>query len=371
MYYNHVFFLQKKRVQDGQVKAVSLAYADPQSAELCRNSIDVFGGKELFLDVPEKTWVLIDYALQSVLVAEGFVGDADVFSLAACPDVDTCLAWSEERSAARSEAERRNLVPRSAYVRKATMEDLRDALTVGRSLVKAARCRGCHSLEGFGAGHAPSLTWKRFKYEQGWLETFLARPYRTRPAMGDLMMLKYTSENAEPNLQPRELTAVGDYLNRVASAKVPDERFRNELWEVYDCYGCHTRLYQEKPLAFVPTRIPEEIRRAVAERPIFQTCVGCHPFGDLQVVQPLPAGAPTAFATDLLLAFEKLSLNYLTAFLADPAYLEPGTKMPNLNLDQTQIDQVRQIALLIKQAIDGENLQPVHVYYELEKAAKP
>jgi hypothetical protein len=45
--------------------------------------------------------------------------------------------------------------------------------------------------------------------------------------------------------------------------------------------------------------------------------------------------------------------------------------MPNLNLDQTQIDQVRQIALLIKQAIDGENLQPVHVYYELEKAAKP
>jgi 4-oxalocrotonate tautomerase family enzyme len=99
--------------------------------------------------------------------------------------------------------------------------------------------------------------------------------------------------------------------------------------------------------------------------------IGCHPFGDLQVVQPLPAGAPTAFATDLLLAFEKLSLNYLTAFLADPAYLEPGTKMPNLNLDQTQIDQVRQIALLIKQAIDGENLQPVHVYYELEKAAKP
>jgi len=262
-------------------------------------------------------------------------------------------------------------VPRSATVRKATMEHLRDSLTVGRSLVKAARCRGCHSLEGFGAGHAPSLTWKRFKYEPGWLETFLARPYRMRPAMGDLMMLKYTSENARPNLQPQELTAVGDYLTRVASAKVPDEGFRNELWEVYDCYGCHTRLYREKPLAFVPTQVPDEIRRAVADRPIFQTCLGCHPFGDLKVVQPLQAGAPTAFATDLLLAFEKLSLNYLTAFLADPAYLERGAQMPNLKLDQPQIEQVPQIAQQIKQAIDAGDLQPVHVYYEMEKVARP
>lgn len=368
-YFGHVLFLQQKIVEDGRVVAVSLAYADPRDdkIELCSNTIDVFGGLELFRDIEERNWVLVDYELQSILIADGFTGDADVFRVSACGDAASCLARSEQLKAdpltRQAETER----PRAEATIRVNFENIQQRLEIGRKLVKAARCRGCHSLEGFGPDYAPSLTWKRFKYEPGWLEEFLRAPYRMRPGMGELMMLNYTSPNAKPSLRPEELQLVADYLTSVATASAPSEQFRRELWRGYDCYACHTSAYRARPLAFRPTSVPADIRERVAASAAFQSCLGCHPFGDLRTAAPAPAGTPNAFASDLLLAFEKLSLNYLAAFLANPSYFEPETRMPDPGLDAGDIEEIRALARQVKEAIAAGRLSPVHVVYQMEK----
>ncbi len=368
-YFNHVLFLQKKVMVGDEVKAASLAYSDPRAdnRELCQNSIDVYGGLQLFRDVPERRWVMVDYEMQSILVDEGFLGDADVFAVTVCADVDQCIALSKARNADPAEQQRQAAQPRAAVTVRASLDDIQNSLEAGRRLVKSARCRGCHSIEGFGPEHAPSLRWKRVKYESGWLDAYLKAPWRMRPAMSHLMMPRYTSANAEPKLQPAEISAVANYLANVATASAPDERFREELWEDYDCFACHTRIYREKPLTFVPTPVPADLREKVAAAPVMQTCLGCHPFGDLKTVEPLPQGTPNAFASDLLLAFEKLTLNYLGDFLGNPAYVEPKTRMPNLGLDAASIDQVREVARAVKEAIDSGALKPVHTLYTIEK----
>lgn len=370
-YVGHVLYLQSKLVENDKVLAVSLGFADPRNEhiELCNNSIDVFGGLELFRDIPEKSWVLVDYELQSILIAEGFAGDADVSRVTACDEYERCMALSEQAQARATTSA--TGVPAVESTTTANLENIQQRLEIGRRLVKAARCRGCHSLEGFGAEHAPSLTWKRFKYEPDWLKDFLQAPYRMRPAMADLMMLKYTSPNAKPSLKPEEAELVAEYLVKAATASAPSEQFRLEQWRNYDCYACHTRLYQAKPLVFTPTPIPPEIRQAVETSNTVQSCLGCHPFGDLRSVTPLPSSQPNAFATDLLLAFEKLTLNYLTAFLKNPSYLEPETRMPSLGLGDSEIAEIRSLARQVKEAIETGRLKPRHVYYEMEKQGKP
>ena len=55
-YFNYVFFLGQKVVEGGEVTWVTLAYVDTREQALdCRNRIDVFGGKELFAEVPAKS----------------------------------------------------------------------------------------------------------------------------------------------------------------------------------------------------------------------------------------------------------------------------------------------------------------------------
>ncbi len=367
-YFDMPLFLQKKVIENNKVVAVSLGFTDPKdNSDLCLNRMDVFGGLEKFRDLPENKWVLVDFELQSVLVAEGFAGDADVSWVKACPDVDTCIEWGQERGADPEELQRRATVPRPDVTVKANLEDISQRLELGRKLVKAARCRGCHDLEGTGPTYAPSLTWKRIKYTEGWLDKYLKNPYRMRPAMDNLMMLKYTSPNAVPHLQPAELAVVADYLEDAAVTSAPANDQRLELWEDYDCYGCHVKLYQAKPLVFQPTAIPDQTKALITASVAMQSCLGCHPFGNLKTLNPLPPGHVNAFAPDLLLSFEKLNLDFLSSFLANPAYLVPATRMPNLGLNDGQILEMRNTALHIKEAIDSGEITPVHTYYELEK----
>jgi len=367
-YTNHIFFLQQKTVEDGRVVAASLAFGDPRSnTELCRNSFDVFGGLELFRGIPERSWVLVDFTLQSILIADGFVGDADVTRVTPCDDHDACTRLAQLHAAQQPQSA--TAAPKTSR-RKANFEDFVRDLNTGRSLIKAARCRGCHRLEGFGADHAPSLEWKRAKYVAGWLQSYLERPYRMRPGMSDLMMLAYTSPNAQPNLQQVELEAVAGYLVRVATGSAPDERYRREQWQGYDCSACHSRLYRQQPLHFEPTPVPTPLRELAAKVESFKTCLTCHPFGDVKTTGPLEIGHPNAFATDLLLAFEKLRSDYLAAFLSRPSYLAPATRMPDLDLTPAQVAELVALAEEIKQAIADGRLTPRHTPYLLPPAER-
>ncbi|BCR03721.1 c-type cytochrome [Desulfuromonas versatilis] len=371
-YFNHVLFLDTKVVENGEVSWISLGYGDPAGdALVCNNTIDVFRGRELFSEIPEKSWVLVDYELQSILVQEGFFGDADVVRVVACGDVEACCDLRDRLNADDRERARRARAPRPGETRPAGLGDIAERLEVGRNLVRVARCRGCHSIEGFGAGHAPSLSWKRFKYEQGWLERFLKQPYRMRPAMTELMMLDYTSANAQPALTEPEVEAVAEFLNRVAWTKSPADRFRNEPFASYDCYDCHTRLYREEPLEFVPTPVPQPIRERLDASGAWQLCFACHSFGDHRQLSAAPGGSPNALAIDLLLAIEKLEANYFVNFVRDPGYLQPGAKMPRLGFSDSQLEEIRALVLEVKQAIAKGGLRPVHNHYRMEKRSGP
>lgn len=368
-YFNHVLFLDKKVTESGEISWVTLAYGDSREATLeCRNRIDVFGGKELFRGIPEKSWLLVDYELQSILIEDGFFGDADVIKVTACGDAQTCCELRDRLNADPAEAAKRQKKKQPRKTRAVKLGDIEDQLEVGRQLVKAARCRGCHSIEGFGAARAPSLTWKRYKYEKGWLEAYLRAPYRLRPAITDIAMLNFTSPNARPSLQPAEADAVADYLGQVAWTKSPADRFRGEPWAGYDCYDCHSRLYREKPLDFIPTPVPPSLRERFAASTILLPCFACHPLGEFRTIAAEPSrDNPFAFAPDLLLAMEKLEAGYFVNFVRDPAYLQPGAAMPKPGLTEPQLAEIRELVLAVKAAIASGEILPVHTYYEMEK----
>ena len=367
-YFDQVLFLQKKVIENNKVVAASLAFADPRNNEdLCLNRMDVFGGLEKFRNIPENNWVLVDFNLQSLLIAEGFAGDADVSWVKACPDVDTCLEWGKERGLNPKEQERRANFPRPKETVKANLEDISQRLKLGRKLVKAARCRGCHNIEGSGPNHAPSLTWRRIKYDMAWLENYLKAPYRMRPAMDNLMMLNYTSPNAMPSLQQEEVEAIAAYLEKVAIASAPGKNLRKELWEDYDCFSCHVKLYKSKPLTFQPTPLPEKTKTTLRASSTMALCLGCHAFAEMSTVKQISVGSANAFAPDLLLSFEKLNLDFISNFLANPTHLVPLSKMPNLGLNDAQILEIREIAVQIKEAIYSAEIKPNHVHYNLEK----
>ncbi|MCD4688545.1 MAG: cytochrome c [Desulfuromonadaceae bacterium] len=369
-YADQVLFLEKKIVADGRVAWITLAYEDPRTSKTCRNFFDVLGGRELFSDIPEKSWLLVDFELRSLVVDSGFSGDADVASVLACNDYATCCRERDRRHAARPVepspgVEEKPRQDKPTQGKPLTLDEVGERLLVGRRLVKAARCRGCHTLEGFGADHAPSLTWRRHKYEPNWLADYLAAPYRMRPAMNNLMMLAYTSPNAVPNLQPAELNAVADYLQQLGWMTSPAKDFRLEPWQNYNCFDCHTRLFKEKPLTFAPTSLSGPSGEKTTSTAALRTCVACHAFGDQQTATKL--AAPMALAPDLLLAVEKLQIDYLQAYLEDPGYVQPGSQMPRLNLTEQQLLELRQLFKQLKEALAADEIKPVHRYYRMEK----
>jgi len=367
-YTDQVLFLEKKIVADGKVVWITLAYEDPRTSRDCRNFFDVLGGRELFAEIPEKSWLLVDFELRSLVVDAGFSGDADVVAVTTCDSYEACCR-ERDRRAATKPAKKPAAEPQQQEAKKQpTLDALGERLQVGRRLVKAARCRGCHRIEGFGADHAPSLTWRRHKYEPGWLSDYLAAPYRLRPAMANLMMLAYTSPNAVPSLHPAELEAVADYLQQLGWMTSPAHEFRLEPWQNYNCFGCHARLYKQKPLAFAPTPLKGAAASRAAESATLRSCLACHAFGDQQ--QPLSLPAPLPLAPDLLLAVEKLRLDYLQAYLEDPGYVQPGSQMPRLNLNEAQRQELQQIFQDLKEALASGEIRPVHRYYRMEKASE-
>lgn len=100
-YRDQVMFLDKKIVEAGDVQWVTLAYKDPSVSRDCSNLIDVLSGRKLFADIPEKSWVLIDYKLRSLVIQAGFAGDGDVGRVVLCPDEKACRMVQKQRASSR------------------------------------------------------------------------------------------------------------------------------------------------------------------------------------------------------------------------------------------------------------------------------
>jgi 3-oxoacid CoA-transferase subunit A len=78
----------------------------------------------------------------------------------------------------------------------------------------------------------------------------------------------------------------------------------------------------------------------------------------MQIAGQVSSGSANAFAPDLLLAFEKLNLDFLANYLINPTHLTPLSQMPNLGLNNDQIIEIRNLVEQIKKMIAsyvGEN----------------
>lgn len=119
-YHAQVMFLDKKIVEAGDVVWVTLAYGDPRDSRDCRNIIDVFNGRQLFVDIPEKSWVLIDFTLRSLVIQAGFTGDADVGQVFPCSDEKACRNLQAQRlrdqQPAKPPEKRRHLLRQAVWV---------------------------------------------------------------------------------------------------------------------------------------------------------------------------------------------------------------------------------------------------------------
>jgi hypothetical protein len=73
-------------------------------------------------------------------------------------------------------------------------------------------------------------------------------------------------------------------------------------------------------------------------------------------------------APDLLLALEKLRLDYFVDYARDPKYLQPDTTMPRLDFTDLQRREIEEWAMHVQQLIRQGRVQPLHQYYQMQKS---
>ncbi len=166
----------------------------------------------------------------------------------------------------------------------------------GRMIWDKNNCMGCHTLLGEGGYYAPELTKVVDRRGKDWMRVFLRDPEAMFP--GERRMVNYHFDDAQID----DLIAFFEWIGNV-----------------------DTNGFPPKPdLVAGPPPKPVELTGRLANAPsIFKsTCMGCHSLDG--------QGGNVGPALDGLSA--RYSPETLDAWLADPASVKPGTKMPNLSL---------------------------------------
>ncbi|MNX90141.1 Nitric oxide reductase subunit C [compost metagenome] len=169
----------------------------------------------------------------------------------------------------------------------------------GKEIWEANNCMGCHTLFGEGAYYAPELTKVYERRGPVWMTTFLKDPQAMYP--GERKMVKYNFTDKQID----DLIAFFQWAGEV------------------DLNG-----FPKKPDLGAPAQAASTTTSsAVAAQPAYfaAVCAGCHTVaGKGGNVGPVLDGVGT-----------RMTAEQLDAFIRDPQKIRPGTKMPNLGLDDT------------------------------------
>lgn len=172
-------------------------------------------------------------------------------------------------------------------------------VVAGKSLWEANNCMGCHTLLGEGAYYAPELTKVAQRRDKAFLKTFLKDPEAMYPGQRRMPNFHFTERQID------QLIAFFDWIGKVDTQGFPPT----------------PRLAQIAPPAGAATLV---------DRPalIGSTCQACHTIG----------GSGGAVGPKLDGIGSRRSEDWIKAWLADPAKVKPGAKMPNLQLAKGDID---------------------------------
>jgi mono/diheme cytochrome c family protein len=182
------------------------------------------------------------------------------------------------------------------------LDDRRERLEAGRTLIDHYNCTGCHVLEGRGGDirayipdkgyQPPVLTPEGAKVQSDWLFKFLREPYPIRPW---LRMRMPTF-----GLTAAEITAINQYFMAYNGVIAPFHYVKVEDLD------------------------PASVRRG---KEIFDDlqCLSCHVLSE----ESLARRGASSLAPNLALAHERLRPDWIIDWLTDPQKIDPGTNMPS------------------------------------------
>ncbi|MDH4070682.1 MAG: cytochrome c, partial [Ignavibacteria bacterium] len=193
------------------------------------------------------------------------------------------------------------------YVR--TFDQKQANIEAGRRLTITYNCQQCHDLEGSGAHIGvtledvaflpPPITGEGAKVQEQWLHAFLTAPART----GQPNSVRPWISTRMPtfNFSEEEINRITKYFLALS----------DETLELRDYAG------------FTPDRQSVAVGRTIFND--FQ-CAKCHPTGSVSI----GSGELSTqdLAPDLTLARGRLKPDWIVDWLADPAAIQKGTRMP-------------------------------------------
>ncbi len=231
----------------------------------------------------------------------------------------------------------------------------------GRRLVKEAKCRGCHVIEGYGALHAPSLDWKGNRYMEGWLEQYIMRPYRMRPFV-DSMMPDYTSSRAHRPLSAEEIGIIASYLRLLATSEVAIREEPKESFEESSCHSCHSKAYMKMWTPYKRTKIPGDVVRTIDSKPSLIMCLSCHILGELGRKTLRPSRQSSyRMAPDLIHSVKKNRLEWIIDYTRMKEHLKRKTGMPYLSLPDLVLNNIRNVLRILKGRARSKGLDRLEI----------
>jgi nitric oxide reductase subunit C len=172
----------------------------------------------------------------------------------------------------------------------------------GKTIWEDNNCMGCHTLLGEGAYYAPELTKVVDRRGKPWLRTFIADPEAMYPGKRKMVKYDFTEDEIE------DVITFLEWVGNIETNGFPAEPDMAPVAPVASAAGAAS--LADAPATFT------------------QVCQSCHSLGG--------QGGNVGPALDGVAA--RYSRSDLRSWLADPQAYKPGTAMPKLGLDDTQLD---------------------------------
>lgn len=179
-------------------------------------------------------------------------------------------------------------------------DQLTEQVVRGKEIWERKNCMGCHTLLGEGAYYAPELTKVVERRGKEWMRVFLKDPQAMYPGRRKMVQYDFTEAEIE------DVIAFFDWIGKIDTNGFPRD----------------PDMAPPKATASASTHQAPEV---------FSTlCVACHSLGGTGGnVGPALDGVATRYDEATL-----------RNWLADPTAVKPGTSMPNLNLTESQLNEL-------------------------------